>query len=140
MSVSDMLEKSDTEIEGQILKTDDDQRMVYGWASVITENGEPVVDRQSDVIEADTLVKAVNKFMENVRVGKMMHTGEQVGQVIHSMPITKEIGESLGITSDREGWIVALKVFDDSVWSLVKSGQLKAFSIGGKAKRKVIDD
>lgn len=140
VSVSDMLEKSDTEIEGQILKTDDDQRMVYGWASVITEKGEPVVDRQSDVIEADTLVKAVNKFMENVRVGKMMHTGEQVGQVIHSMPITKEIGESLGITSDREGWIVALKVFDDSVWSLVKSGQLKAFSIGGKAKRKVIDD
>ncbi len=140
VSVSDMLEKHNTEIEGQILKTDDEQRMVYGWASVITEKGEPVVDRQSDVIEADTLVKAVNKFMENVRVGKMMHTGEQVGQVVHSMPITKEIGESLGITSDREGWIVSLKVFDDEVWDLVKSGQLTAFSIGGKAKRKVIDD
>ncbi len=60
--------------------------------------------------------------------------------MVHSMPITKEIGESLGITSDREGWIVSLKVFDDEVWDLVKSGQLTAFSIGGKAKRKVIDD
>ena len=35
-----------TNIEGKILKTDDEQRMVYGWASVVTEDGEAVVDRQ----------------------------------------------------------------------------------------------
>ena len=120
-------------IEGQILKADDEQRMVYGWASVVTEKGEPVVDRQGDVIEPDTLVRAVSKFMEHVRVGKEMHKGDQIGAVIHSMPITKEIGESLGIQSDREGWIVAFKVYDDDVWSKVKSGELAAFSIGGRA-------
>lgn len=120
-------------IEGKILKTDDEQRMVYGWASVVTEKGEPVVDRQGDVIRADTLVKAVNEFMEHVRVGKAMHTGSQVGVVVHSLPITKEIGEALGIQSDREGWVVAYKVFDDSVWAMVKSGELAAFSIGGRA-------
>jgi len=120
-------------IEGQILKADEEQRMVYGWASVVTEKGEPVVDRQGDVIEPDTLVKAVSKFMEHVRVGKEMHKGDQIGAVIHSMPITKEIGESLGIQSDREGWVVAFKVYDDEVWSKVKSGELAAFSIGGRA-------
>ena len=120
-------------VEGTILKADDEQRMVYGWASVVTEKGEPVIDRQGDVIEPDTLVRAVNKFMEHVRVGKEMHTGEQIGAVIHSMPITKEIGESLGIQSDREGWIVAFKVYNDEVWSKVKSGELAAFSIGGRA-------
>ena len=120
-------------VEGQILKADDEQRMVYGWASVVTEKGEPVVDRQGDVIEPDTLVHAVNKFMEHVRVGKEMHKGDQIGAVIHSMPITKEIGESLGIQSDREGWIVAFKVYNDDVWSRVKSGELAAFSIGGRA-------
>jgi len=125
-------------IEGKILKTDDEQRMVYGWASVVTEKGEPVVDRQGDVIEADTLVKAVNEFMEHVRVGKAMHTGEQVGTVVHSLPITKEIGEALGIQSDREGWVVAYKVFDDSVWNMVKSGELAAFSIGGRAMKEEI--
>jgi hypothetical protein len=92
-----------------------------------------VVDRQGDVIEPDTLVKAVNGFMEHIRVGKQMHTGDQIGAVIHSMPITKEIGESLGIQSDREGWIVAFKVYDDNVWAKVKSGELAAFSIGGRA-------
>ena len=133
-SVGDMTKS----IEGKILKTDDEQRMVFGWASVVTENGEPVVDRQGDVIEADTLVKAVNEFMEHVRVGKAMHTGEQVGVVVHSLPITKEIGEALGIQSDREGWVVAYKVFDDAVWDMVKSGELAAFSIGGRAQKEEI--
>jgi hypothetical protein len=120
-------------VEGTILKADDEQRMVYGWASVVTEKGEPIIDRQGDVIEPDTLVRAVNKFMEHVRVGKEMHSGDQIGAVIHSMPITKEIGESLGIQSDREGWIVAFKVYNDDVWAKVKSGELAAFSIGGRA-------
>ena len=127
-----------TNIEGKILKTDDEQRMVFGWASVVTEDGEPVVDRQGDVIEADTLVKAVNEFMEHVRVGKAMHTGEQVGVVVHSLPITKEIGDALGIQSNREGWVVAYKVFDDDVWAMVKSGELAAFSIGGRAMKEEI--
>jgi len=120
-------------LEGQILKSDEEQRLVYGWASVITEKGEPVVDRQGDVIKPNTLVKAVNKFMEHVRVGKQMHDGDQIGVVVHSLPITKEIGDSLGIQSDREGWVVAFKVYDDEVWSKVKSGELAAFSIGGRA-------
>jgi len=126
-------------IEGQILKADDEQRLVYGWASVVTEKGEPVVDRQGDVIEPETLVKAVNNFMENIRVGKEMHKGDQIGAVIHSMPVTKEIGESLGIQSDREGWIVAFKVYNDDVWARVKSGELAAFSIGGRAIKESYD-
>ncbi len=130
ISVSEMTK---ADIEGQILKADEEQRMVWGWASVVTEKGEPVVDRQGDVIEPETLVKAVNKFMEHVRVGKQMHDGGQIGVVVHSMPITKEIGDSLGIQSDREGWIVAFKVYDDDVWAKVKSGELAAFSIGGRA-------
>lgn len=134
-SVSDMTKSN---IEGKILKVDDEQRMVFGWASVVTENGEAVIDRQGDVIEPDTLVKAVNEFMEHVRVGKAMHTGEQVGVVVHSLPITKEIGEALGIHSNREGWIVAYKVFDDAIWERVKSGELAAFSIGGRAIKEEI--
>ena len=76
--------------------------------------------------------------MEHVRVGKAMHVGEQVGTVVHSLPITKEIGDSLGIQSDREGWVVAYKVFDDDVWAMVKSGELAAFSIGGRAIKEEI--
>ena len=127
-----------TKLEGKILKADDEQRIVYGWASVISENGEPVVDRQGDVIEADVLVKAITDFMEHVRVGKAMHKGDQVGTIIHSFPVTKELGDALGIHSDREGWIVAYKVYDEGVWGQVKSGELSAFSIGGRAVKEDI--
>lgn len=122
-------------MEGEILKVDEEQRIIYGWASVVTEKGEPVIDRQGDVIEPDTLVKAVNEFMEHVRVGKTMHEGEETGKVIHSLPITKEICDALGIQTDREGWVVAYKVYDDNVWGRVKSGELRAFSIGGRATK-----
>lgn len=122
-------------IEGRILKVDDEQRIIYGWASVVTVKGEPVIDHQGDVIKADTLVKAVNEFMEHVRVGKTMHEGEETGKVIHSLPITKEIADALGIQCDREGWVVAYKVYDDDVWKRVKSGELRAFSIGGRATK-----
>lgn len=126
------------ESEGQILKFDDEQRLVYGWASVITENGVPVVDRQGDVIKAKTLENAVTKFMEHVRIGKEMHSGDQVGQIIHSWPVTAEIAKAVGIECDREGWLVAYKVYDDSVWEKVKSGEYPAFSIGGRAKREAL--
>jgi len=132
--VAEIMNKSDT-VEGEILKVDDEQRLIYGWASVITEKGQFVVDRQGDIIDADTLTTAVNKFMEHVRVGKTMHDGEETGKVIHSLPITKEICDALGIQCDREGWVVAYKVYDDEVWKRVKSGELRAFSIGGRATR-----
>jgi cation transport regulator ChaB len=138
-SVSDVVGKDkDFGIQGQILKLDNEQRMVYGWASVITENGIPVVDTQGDVIKAETLVKAATEFMLSARVAKDMHSGGKIGEFVHSMPITKEIADALGISSDKEGWIVACKVYDNAVWDKVKSGELKAFSIGGRAKREKI--
>lgn len=128
------------EIQGQVLKADNEQRMVWGWASVITENGVPVVDNQGDVIKSETMMKAATEFMLSARVTKEMHMGRKVGEFIHSLPLTKDIADALGIKSDKEGWIVACKVYDDAVWDKVKSGELKAFSIGGRTKRKKIHE
>lgn len=137
-SVSEMTKIEEVE-DGVILKTDDEERIVWGWASVATKNGEPVVDRQGDVITPTVLVKAANAFMQDVRMAKAMHSGDKVGEVIHSFPITKELGEVLGVSSDREGWIIAMKIHSDEVWDGVKSGKYRAFSIGGKALRSKIN-
>ena len=122
-----------TEDDFRVIKVDEEQRIIYGWASVTTFKGELVVDRQGDIIRTETLHKAINEFMENVRVGKLMHEGEQVGQIIHSFPITKDICAALGIQSDMEGWITGYKVYDDALWEEVKLGKYGAFSIGGAA-------
>lgn len=118
-----------------VLKIDKDQRIVWGWASVSTLKGKVLVDLHDEVISTDEMVKAANKFMLNVRAAKAMHTGDQIGEVIHSLPLTKELGESLGIQCEYEGWIIAMKIHDDEIWEKVKTGEFSAFSIGGRAKR-----
>ncbi|MGA0853127.1 MAG: XkdF-like putative serine protease domain-containing protein, partial [Candidatus Nanopelagicaceae bacterium] len=40
----------------------------------------------------------------------------------------------------REGWVVAYKVYDDDVCDKVKSGELAAFSIGGRAIKEKLED
>jgi hypothetical protein len=131
--VETILDTKKNYVEGKILKVDDEQRIIYGWASVSTYKGDLIVDKQGDIIEMDTLEKAVNGFMEHVRVGKTMHVGEQTGVIIHSFPVSKQICEALGIQSDTEGWIVGYKVYDDATWEGVKSGKYASFSIGGRA-------
>lgn len=126
----------------KILKIDEDQHMVYGWASVISEKGEVHVDTQDDAIEAHELEKAVTEFMINVRKALVMHERNPDGSipnergiVVHSFPLTKELMKSLGLSCDQEGWIVGLKINDGPTWERVKKGELTAFSIGGSGTR-----
>ena len=127
-------------LHSEVFKTNDEQRLAYGWAYVCTVKGDISLDHSGEFIKPDEIVKAATNFMLDVRVAKAMHTGSQVGEVVHSLPITKEIASSLGIQTDREGWIIAVKIYDDEVWNSVKSGKLSSFSIGGRALKEVKDD
>jgi hypothetical protein len=124
-----------TTLKSEVFKFNDEQRLVYGWAYVSTLKGEISLDHSGEYIRPNELVKAATNFMLDVRVAKAMHSGSQIGEIVHSLPVTNEIAASLGITTDREGWIICVKVHDDSVWEDVKSGKLSAFSIGGRALR-----
>lgn len=128
------------ESHGKITKVDDEQRMVYGYASVVTKGGKPVVDRQGDVISPSTMEKAATEFMLGARNGLTMHKGEPTTTIVHSMPFTKEIQTAFGIESDMEGWLIAVKVHDDDTWKRMKEGEFTGFSIGGRATKVEIDD
>jgi cation transport regulator ChaB len=134
-SVSDMTKVN---IEGQILKQDSEERLVYGWAYVSTDKGEISLDHSGEFVRPDQIAKAATNFMLSMRTAKRMHSGGKIGEVVHSMPLTHEISKALGIQSDREGWLVAIKVYDDQVWQDVKSGKLAAFSIGGRALKEMV--
>jgi cation transport regulator ChaB len=129
-SVSELTKVS---VEGQIVKQLDEERLAFGWAYVSTVKGEISLDHSEEFIRPDQIAKAATNFMLSMRTAKAMHTGGKIGEVVHSMPLTNEIAKALGIQSDREGWLVAIKVYDDQVWQDVKSGKLAAFSIGGRA-------
>jgi hypothetical protein len=133
-------EKSEIRImmKADVIEFSEDQRIVWGWGSVTTVKGKDLVDIQNDVIESEELVRATSEFMEDVRTAKAMHDGNAVGTVLHSLPLTYELAETLGLQTEKEGWIVGVKINDDGVWARVKSGELGAFSIGGTAKREVM--
>ena len=132
------LTKAEVRVEGQILKQMDEERLAFGWAYVSTVNGEVSLDHSGEFIRPDQIAKAATNFMLSMRTAKAMHTGEKIGEVVHSMPLTNDIAKALGIQSDREGWVIALKVYDDQVWQDVKSGKLAAFSIGGRALKEMV--
>lgn len=122
--------------EAEIHKSDEDKRLVYAWASVVTKDGEPVQDLQGDTVTVEELEKAAHGFMLNSREAGDMHvqtTG--VGKVVESVVFSKQLQDALGIDLGQEGWFVTVSVSDDGVWKRIKSGELSMLSIGGKAKR-----
>lgn len=119
----------------QFEKADSNGRYVRGWASVIEKDGEPVEDHQGDVIEMAELRKAAHRFVSNARVAKAMHKGQQVGDVVESVLIDDEFAKAVGMTDTRRGWWIGMEVLDEGIRKRVRSGELRAFSIGGKGRR-----
>ncbi len=126
-------------IVAEISKVDDEKHCVYGWASVIEDNGQTVTDRQGDEIDVDELVKAAHEFMSNTRVAGEMHKKLGVGEVVESMVFTPELQKSMGINLGKVGWFVGMQINDQAVWDRVKKGELGYFSIGGRGVRKPVD-
>jgi len=107
---------------------DEDERLVSGFASV------EVIDLQGDIVPISEMKKAMYKFMD--RGGSIMygHSNKPIGKVLQW-----EVEKFPG--SDVYGIKFVAKIFkdyqfDDEVWKLIKSGELKGFSIGAQAKEK----
>ena len=121
-------------MRNEILKIDPDQRLVYGFASVIEENGAPVIDSQGDVISEQELQKAAHGFLTDSRKAGEMHR-KTVGTVVESIVLTKSTQAALGVNLGKVGWFITMKIDDEAVWQRVKKGELSSFSIHGVARR-----
>ena len=100
-----------------IEKTDEEQRMVYGYAS--TE----ALDSQGEVVKVDALKKAISDYMRFANI-REMHQPSAVGK-------TKKA------QIDAKGMYIAAKVVDDMAWTKVKEGVYNGFSIGGRVLQQV---
>lgn len=117
-------------------KSDAAGRFVRGWASVVSVDGQPVVDHQGDRISIDEVRKAAHQFITDARVAKAMHSGSQVGEVVESVIIDDEFAKAVGMTDTKRGWWIGMAIHDDGVAEKVRKGDYRAFSIGGKGRRK----
>lgn len=99
-----------------ITKVDDEQRMVFGYAS--TE----ALDSQGEVVERAAIEAALPEYMRFANI-REMHTMSAVG-----------VAKAADV--DDRGLYIGAKVVDDSAWIKVKEGVYKGFSIGGRALEK----
>lgn len=139
---TDEVTKSDDVVwEGEFSKVDDDKRQVFGYASVVEINGEPVVDRQGDHISIDEVEKSAYTYVQKSRKGGNMHrrNGEDpvhVSDMIESFVITDEKIAKMGLPPETpKGWWVGFQVNDEDTWQQVKSGERTGFSIHGRGSR-----
>ncbi len=127
-----------------IFKTDDDKRLVFGWASVsITVDGEQLEDRQKDMIDPEDLETAAYEYVLNFRDTGEEHrkTMRKKGKLVESCVFTAEKQKAMGIPEGilPIGWWIGFKIEDDDAWERVKNGTYKMFSIEGKAERVPIE-
>lgn len=120
-------------------KVDEGLGLVFGWGIICTQKGQPYYDLQGDYIPDDVMLKGVTDFMQNARVAKDMHTGEPIGAIVHSFPLTKEIAEAFGIKADQTGWLVAMHPTDKNILKSFRDKQRTGFSIGGQCRFEVED-
>ena len=113
-----------------------DDLVIAGYASV------ELVDKQGDLITANALNKAFRKFMQNdkYRNVQLAHSNIQVGDVVPSY--TDSNGRVWKSEVDDTGMFVVIQLRNDiekarEVASEIRKGNLRAFSIGGQAFKRV---
>lgn len=123
----------------ELRKSDDDRRLVFGWASIAeNEDGTAVVDKQGDVISPEEIEKAAYEFvLTSRRAGEMHVRTDGVGKIVESMVFTREKMQKIGIPDGAMpvGWWVGFRVEDDDVWAKIKDGTYSMLSIGGRGVR-----
>lgn len=121
----------------KIVKIDNDEHLVFGWANVaVRKDGTEVVDSHDHHIPSEDLEYAAYVYVLKFREGDEMHTEEVKAHLVESFYVTPEKLEKMGLPSDSlpQGWWVGFYIEDDELWTRVKNGTYRMFSIAGVAQ------
>jgi hypothetical protein len=126
---------------GEVSKVDTKKRQIFGYASVVSIDGVPVVDRQGDMMDIEDIEDAAYQYVMKSRIGGAQHrrNGDQpfhASDLIESFVVTPEKIEKMGLPEDTPlGWWTGFKVHDEETWQDYESGKKTGFSIHGRGKR-----
>jgi hypothetical protein len=118
------------------MKVNDELGLVMGFAIICTDEDITGADKRyfdlhGDHIPEDAMTKASADFMLNSRAGKVMHSGDDVGDIVFAFPMTQDIAKEFGIQTRRTGLMIGWKPRDRAVLSKFRDGTFTGFSIGG---------
>lgn len=127
-----------------ICKTDDDKRLVFGWANVaIRVTGEQIEDLQGDLIDPENLEEIAYEYVLNFRAGGEVHNPalRNKARLVESCVFTKEKMAAMGLPEGilPEAWWIGFYVDDDDAWEKIKTGEYMMFSIEGTGQRTPVE-
>ncbi len=130
------------ELRGEFQKLDEEQQLVFGWASVAEDESGQLIDKQGDVLDLPSLEIAVYDFVLKSRRADEMHRVDDVGILVESILFTPEKLEKMGMPAGSVplGWWTGWKITDAGVWDKIKKGEYRMFSIRGEGDREDLPD
>ena len=126
--------------EVNILKYDEDKRLVFGWASVsLAKDGLLIVDADDEVIPPEELEAAAYDYVLTCRMAGEGHIGGSIGDIVESFMLTPDKAKAMGISEPGiTGWWIGVKVHDPEIFKKVKEGDYQMFSIQGVALKEQV--
>lgn len=137
--------QQEQEEHAQICKIDEELGLVFGWAVICTQDGEPFIDSQNDHAPEDATLIAATDFMLKYRTAGEMHRLEDdnepydAGDVVFCFPLTTEIAKAFNIQTDTTGLLIAMKPRSEDMLEKFRDGTYTGFSIGGKYLERVTE-
>lgn len=129
---------------GDIVKTNPDKRLVFGWAYITHDReGNLNIDKSGDFADdIEEIEKSAYDYVLRSRQSDADHTNVKGGEMVESIVFTAEKCEQMGIAkgSVPTGWWIGFRIEDDATWERVKKGELRAFSIHGKGTRSKVEE
>ena len=127
------------ELTALIKNVSEDQRIVSGPVLV-----PDTIDLQNDMISAEEIQKAAHGFMKDFQQINILHSSNYDDFTEDIVPV-----ESVVLKNDidfygngeilKKGtWILDVYVGNDEVWSLIKEGKIRAYSIEGEGERVLV--
>ena len=111
---------------------EEEQRLVYGI--VLRPNA---VDGHLDIMTTREVAKTAHRFLANGGSMGIMHEREADAVAVESY--LAPIDFTLGNGEVRKGdWVLVSLVINDNLWDRIKSGELSAYSPGGKSKARIL--
>lgn len=139
----DEAKRSVSEPNFHIAKTENEKRLVFGWALVSADSaGNQIIDSQGDIVDQDELETGAYEYVLNFRDAGEEHIGSlrKKARMVESVVFTDEKLQAMGIPAGTVpcGWWIGFYVDDDATWERIKNGTYKMFSIEGRAIREPI--
>ena len=131
------IEKDDVDetYEIKAIEKNDEEQFILGRVMIPDK-----IDTDGEVINKEETEKAAHRFLRNNHTIGLTHQYYSPGTYLVENYIAPVDFEKNGKKVAQGSWIAGVQTENDKIWEAIKERKLRAFSIGGWAKKRPINN